>query len=51
MVDIKQREEKMVAKIKESDFRDYLKEISSWCSIVFYKNNNITSICRQSDRI
>ena len=43
MPDLKQREEKMQEKRKQTPFREYVKEIASWTPLVFHKNNGLIS--------
>jgi len=43
MSDIKQREEKIKEKRKQTPFRDYIKEIASRTPLVFHKNNGLVS--------
>ena len=49
--DLKYRESKMVEHRKTTTFRDYLKEITSWSPIVFYKNNWLISVYPETNRI
>ncbi len=51
MQDIKQREAKMQEARKNTPWRDFIKEIGSRCSLVFYKNHWFISRYPNSDRI
>jgi hypothetical protein len=51
MQDIKRREQKMQEKRRGTPWRDFLKEICSWYSIVFYKNNNKISIYSEARKL
>ena len=43
MEDIKSWQEKIKEKRKNTDFRDFLNEIASWCPIILYKNQGKVS--------
>ncbi|MDD5770495.1 MAG: hypothetical protein PHE25_05995, partial [Candidatus Gracilibacteria bacterium] len=51
MQDIKIWEEKIKEKRKNTDFRDYVKEIASYYGIVLHKNNGLISRYPKTDRI
>jgi hypothetical protein len=46
-MNLKKREEKIKQKRMKTDFRDFIKEIGSWCPINLYKIDN--NICRYPD--
>ena len=51
MRDLKVWEDKIKDKRKKTDFRDFIKEIASWCPMNYYKNKLNISIFPISDRI
>ena len=51
MQDIKQWQEKIQNKRKQTPWRNYLMEITSWLSFTFYKNNNTISRYPSTNRI
>lgn len=51
MQDIKKRELKMQGKRKNTDWREFVKEICSWQSLLFYRNDWRISRFPQTDRV
>lgn len=43
MSDLKIREEKIKAERRQTSWRDFVKEIGSWSTLLFYKQNNLIS--------
>jgi len=39
MTDLKKWEDKIKEKRKQTDFREFVKDICSWYNLVLYKNN------------
>ena len=51
MSDIKIREEKIKAKRMQTPRREFLKEISSRLSLLYYKNSGLVSRYPETDRV
>ncbi len=50
MTDLKKREKKIQERRKQSDFRDFVKEVASWFNVGFYKNHGMISRFPETDR-
>lgn len=50
MTDITLREQKIQDKRKQTEWKDFVKDICSWFPLVLYKNNGITSKFPPNDR-
>lgn len=44
-------EEKIKNKRKQTEFRDFIKEVASWFNVMFYKNNGLVSRYPETDRV
>lgn len=51
MHSLKKRDEKIKMKRGQTSFRDFLREIASWITLSFYKNNGFISVYPKSDRV
>jgi len=51
MQDLKIWEDKIKEKRKNTEFRDFLKSVSSWFQIMFYKNDGLISRFPKTPRI
>jgi len=51
MTDLKYWEEKIKERRKQTSFRDFLKEVCSWYSVMFYKNKGNVSKYPETKRV
>ena len=51
MSNLQVRQEKIQVKRKQTNFREFVRDICSWYPFMFYKNNGISSTIKSNDRI